>query len=129
MLRAHHVDGGRASEVARRFGLSRQTFYLSDAAFRAARLRGLLPERPGPKGPHKVTPELAQYLRIRHQAHPEMGYQALAEAAAAKFGIRLYPRTVRRVLATGLFPPPHISRRGRRRLGLPLRYRFLAGRI
>jgi transposase len=115
MLRAHHVDEGRASEVARRFGFSRQTFYLSDAAFRAARWRGLLPERPGPKGPHKVAPELARYLRTQHKAHPEMGYQALAEAAATKFGIRLHPRTVRRALAPCLFPPPRVSRRGKRR--------------
>ncbi len=49
MLRAHHVDGLPVSRVARLYGLSRQTFYLVDAAFRRARLLGLLPGRPGPK--------------------------------------------------------------------------------
>lgn len=115
MLRAHHVDRGRVVEVARRFGLSRQTFYVTDAAFHTARLRGLLPDRPGPKGPHKVTPELARFLRTQHRAHPEVDYRALAEAAATKFGIRVHPRTVRRVLAKRLFSPtPNAPRRRRR---------------
>jgi transposase len=99
MLRCHHADGVPIAEAARRFGLSRQTFYLTDAAFRTARLFGLLPGRPGPKGPRKVTPDMAAFLRAQHREHPELGYADLGETAADTFGVRIHPRTVRRLLS------------------------------
>jgi transposase len=99
MLRRHHVDGLSVVEAARRFGYSRQGFYLVDAAFRSDRMQGLLPGRPGPKGPRKVTPEMAAFLRSRHRERPDDGFAQLADAAAGRFGIRVHPRTVRRLLA------------------------------
>ena len=111
MLRAHHVDGMPVRQAARRYGLSRQTFYLVDAAFRAARLLGLLPGRPGPKGPRKVTPEMAEFIRAQWRAHPRMDLAALAAAAAARFGIQVHPRTIRRL----------VQSRGARKEGRPRR--------
>ncbi len=98
MLRAHHVDRVSVVEASRRFGLSRQTFYLANSAFRKRRLEGLLPGRPGPKGPRKVTPEVATFIRSEHREHPDLGYRQLADAIAAKFGVQLHPRTVWREL-------------------------------
>lgn len=99
MLRCYHADGVSIAEAARRFGLSRQTFYLTDAAFRASRLLGLLPGHPGPKGPRKVSPEMAGFLRAQHREHPELGYGDLCARAADTFDIHVHPRTVRRLLA------------------------------
>ena len=98
MLRAHHVDGLPVSQAARRYGLSRQTFYLVDAAFRAARWWGLLPRRPGPKGPRKITPEMAEFVRARVREQAKADYVALAAAVAQRFGVRVHPRTIRRLL-------------------------------
>jgi len=98
MLRSHHVDRLPVAEAARRFGLSRQTFYLSDAAFARARLRGLLPGRPGPKGPRKLTPEMVAFIRSHRRERPELGYRELAAAVADRFAIHLHPRTVRRLV-------------------------------
>lgn len=98
MLRSHHVDGLPVAEAARRFGLSRQTFYLTDAAFQRARWRGLLPGRPGPKGPRKLTPEMVAFIRSQRRERPEMGYRELAEAVAQRFTIHLHPRTLRRLV-------------------------------
>jgi transposase len=119
MLRSHHVDGLPVSEAARRFGLSRQTFYLTAAAFQRARLRGLLPGRPGPKGPRKLTPEMVAFVRSQRRERPELGYRELAAAVADRFAIHLHPRTLRRLVerkkhsADGT--PPRAGRRG----GLP----------
>jgi len=113
MLRAHHVDGLPVTGAARRYGLSRQTFYLVDAAFRAARLLGLLPGRPGPKAPRKVTPAMADFIRAEWRAHPGADPAALAAAAAARFGIQVHPRTIRRL----------VQSRGARKEGRPRRGR------
>ncbi len=111
MLRAHYEDGLAVSEAARRYGLSRQTFYLVDAAFSAARLLGLLPGRPGPKGPRKVTPNMAEFVRAQRREHPDVDAAVLAARAAARFGIQVHPRTIRRLLQS----------RGSRKKGAPRR--------
>lgn len=51
MLSAHYVDGRSVVEVARWFGLSRQTLYHIDGAFAQAGMLGLLPKRGGFKDP------------------------------------------------------------------------------
>ena len=55
MVRRHRVDGRPVTEVAARFGVSRQTFYQTAAAFEAHGIPGLVPKRPGPKRAHKCT--------------------------------------------------------------------------
>ena len=50
MVRRHQVEGRPVTEVAARFGVSRQTFYQTVAAFEAHGIPGLVPKRPGPEG-------------------------------------------------------------------------------
>src|SRR4051795_3728506 len=54
MLRRVRVDGLSVLQAARRFGLSRSTFYQAHAAFRRQGLVGLMPRRPGPRRAHKL---------------------------------------------------------------------------
>ena len=49
MVRRHQVDGRPVTEIAARFGVSRQTFYQTASAFEAHGIPGLVPKRPGPK--------------------------------------------------------------------------------
>ena len=62
MVRRHRVDGRPVTEVAARFGVSRQTFYQTAAAFEAHGIPGLVPKRPGPKGAHKCTDAIVDYV-------------------------------------------------------------------
>ena len=117
MLRAHYQDGLPVSQAARRYGLSRQTFYLVDAAFRTARLLGLLPARPGPKGPRKVTAQMAEFVRAQWREDSNRDAATLAAAAAARFGIQVHPRTIRRL----------VQSRGPRKKGAPQRRRDVPG--
>lgn len=105
MLRAHHVKEEPVSEVARRFGFSRQTFYATDLAFKRERWQGLLPGKPGPKGPNKITPECAKFLRIQYQERSDLSWNELAQAAADKFGVSVHPRTIQRLLDKKKLPP------------------------
>lgn len=98
MLRRHFVEGLSVAEAARRFGFSRQTFYTTAARFFAHRILGLVPGRPGPKGPRKVTEEMAAFFRLRRREDPGLELEALAAEAGERFGIHVHPRTVRRVL-------------------------------
>ena len=47
MLRRHQVDGQAVTEVSAAFGVSRQAFYTTEAAFEDMGISGLLPRRRG----------------------------------------------------------------------------------
>src|SRR5438445_12404638 len=58
MLRRVRVDGWSISGAAASFGFSRLTFYQAQAAYIAAGLPGLIPQRPGPRQAHKLPEDV-----------------------------------------------------------------------
>lgn len=94
MLRAHVVDGVSATVAAASHGYSRAAFYLVSAAFERAGMTGLLDERPGRRGPLKITPDILAFLA---QAPPEASGADLAGQIADRFGVELHRRTVERI--------------------------------
>jgi transposase len=94
MLRAHAVDGVSATAAAAAHGYSRAAFYLVAAAFDRAGMTGLLDERPGRRGPVKITPEILAFLA---QAPAEASGADLAGQIASRFGVQLHRRTVERI--------------------------------
>lgn len=98
MLRAHLLDGSTATEAAASHGYSRASFYLVQGAFARAGMAGLLDERPGRKGPVKVSPEVVAFLERRHRERPDASAVELADELEAALGVRLHRRTVERAL-------------------------------
>lgn len=94
MLRAHAVDGVSATAAAAAHGYSRAAFYLVSAAFERSGMTGLLDERPGRRGPLKITPEILAFIA---QAPPEASGADLAGQIADRFGVELHRRTVERI--------------------------------
>ena len=94
MLRAHAVDGVSATAAAAGHGYSRAAFYLVAGAFERAGMTGLLDDRPGRRGPVKITPEILEFLA---QAPPGASGADLAGQIAARFGVELHRRTVERI--------------------------------
>lgn len=94
MLRAHAVDGVSATVAAAAHGYSRAAFYLVSAAFERAGMTGLLDERPGRRGPLKITPEIVAFLA---QAPPGASGANLAGQIADRYGVELHRRTVERI--------------------------------
>jgi transposase len=92
MLRAHVVDGLSVTEAAATHGYSRPSFYLVQEAFAEEGMIGLLDERPGRRGPLKLTEEIVAYLL----AAPDASGATLAEEVKARFGVELHRRTVER---------------------------------
>jgi transposase len=99
MLRRVSQDGVSVSAAAAAFGLSRQSYYQAAAALEEAGLAGLLPDKPGPRGAHKLTDEVVEHLRGLVAVDPRLRSTDLAEAVAQRFGIRVHPRSIERVLA------------------------------
>lgn len=93
MLRAHQVEGMSATASAATHGYSRAAFYLAAAAFEHGGMAGLLDERPGRRGPVKLTPAIAAFLAA---APPTLSGADLAQEVGARFGVVLHRRTVER---------------------------------
>ncbi len=99
MVRRHQVDGRPVTEVAARFGVSRQTFYRTAAAFEAHGIPGLAPKRPGPKGAHKCTDAVVDYVERWRAGEDVRPDEPLTAAVARRFGISVHARSLDRAVA------------------------------
>ena len=98
MLRAHVVDGRTATAAAQAHGYSRAAFYLVAAAFERSGMVGLVDERPGRRGPLKVSPQVLGFLEARRRERPGASGAELAVELEAALGVRLHRRTVEKAL-------------------------------
>jgi transposase len=98
MLRAHLVDGATATAAAAGHGYSRASFYLVARAFEEAGMVGLLDERPGRRGPLKLSGEVVAFLEQRRHERPDASGAELADDLERALGVRLHRRTVERAL-------------------------------
>jgi len=105
LLRRHLVERQPVTEIIRDFGVSRQMFYVLVGMFQQEGLAGLLPRKRGPKGAHKCTDEILDFVVARREESPGRSAKELAEDVASKFGVQLHPRTLER----------RLSRRGKKR--------------
>lgn len=99
MVRRARVEGRSVSASAAAFGLSRPTFYAAQEALDRGGLPALAPAKPGPRGGHKLTEEVVDFLEEALAADPDLEPTALADAVAARFGVSVHPRSVTRALA------------------------------
>jgi transposase len=93
MLRAHVVDGLSVTAAAADHGYSRAGFYLVEKAFEQAGMGGLVDERPGRRGPIKLSEEIVKFLG---EAPASISGAALADEVQTRFGVSLHRRTVER---------------------------------
>jgi transposase len=99
MVRRVRVDGQSVASSARAFGFSRPAYYAAARAVDTAGLTGLIPQRPGPRRGHKLSPEVVAFAATMRKTDPSLGTAAVVEAIWSRFGIRVHPRSVQRALA------------------------------
>ena len=99
MVRRVETDGATVSAAAGAFGFSRQSYYTAAAALAGGGLTALVPAKPGPRGPHKLTDEVVDHLEALRSTDPGLRAAALAAVVADRFGLRVHPRSVERALA------------------------------
>ena len=98
LLRAHLIAGDKVAGVCRRFGVSRQTFYNLQARFLERGSSGLLPGRPGPKGPSKLSHEVASFAEKELAGDEDISGALLASRIDAQLDVSLHKRTVEKLL-------------------------------
>jgi len=104
MGRRVRAEGQPVTRAAAVFGFSRPSYYQAAAAVDAGGLAGLVPARPGPRRAHKLTEEVVAFARQLRDTDPSLRSAEVAEAIAARFGIRVHPRSVERALARAAAP-------------------------
>ncbi|MFI7708696.1 helix-turn-helix domain-containing protein [Nonomuraea sp. NPDC049480] len=98
MVRRVLVDRVPVTVAAAAFGFSRASFYTAAAALDAAGPAGLVPGKPGPKGPRKLTEPVMDRVEQWRAADPSLKGRALAKLIEAEFGFPVHPRSVERAL-------------------------------
>lgn len=99
MLRRVRTEGQPIAETAARFGITRPTFYKAQSDFERAGLVGLLPQKRGPRGPHKITAAVLRFIEELRTEDPNVDVQSLISAVTQRFDVRVHRRTVERALA------------------------------
>ncbi len=91
MVRAVEAGALGAGAAASAFGMAR----LAEHG-----LPGLIPARPGPKGGHKLTAAVLDFLEQQAAADPAPSSAQLAAAVFDQFGVTVHKRSVERALAS-----------------------------
>ncbi|MFD9475144.1 IS481 family transposase [Streptomyces goshikiensis] len=95
------LDGAPVAEVARRFGVSRQTVYTWVERYHAGGLGGLVDKSRRPhSSPHQVAPEVEALVCELRRTHPRWGARRIAYELTQR-GLKPVPgrSTVHRILA------------------------------
>jgi len=99
MLRRHTAEQMSILEAAAAFGVSRPTFYQAQASFQRSGLAGLLPTRRGPKGGHKLTSEVLDYVAGLRESEPQLTTVQCVQAVQERFAMTIHRRSLERALA------------------------------
>ncbi len=99
MLRHVRVEGQSVAQAARKAGLSRQTFYQTQAAYERAGLHGLLPSKPGPRSAHKLSSAVMEYVETLLTEQADLTSSDLVERILERFDVTVHPRSIERAMA------------------------------
>jgi transposase len=98
MLRQVDVAGQPVARTADAFGVSRPTFYQTQAAFRQRGIAGLVPRKRGPHGAHKLDDAVMAFVATQRAADPALSARALLPRIHARFGLDVHRRSLERAL-------------------------------
>ena len=101
MIRVVRIEHVTLAEAAKRFGVSRPTCFRMTKAFDRGGLQGLIPAPRGPRGPHKITPQMLDFVVEYKSRHGRVGARRLVPLIEQRFGITVHPRGLEKALARG----------------------------
>lgn len=99
MLRQVQIDKAPVSQSAQAFGFSRPTFYQTQLTFEQEGLSGLVPRKRGPRGAHKLTAPVMEFVARVRAAEPSLRPDELAQRVKQQFDLVVHARTIERRLA------------------------------
>jgi len=99
MLRSVQHDGRSVKDAAARFGCSRPTFYKAQKDFDGEGLAGLTPRKRGPRGGHKLTEEVLDFVeRVLGENRQLSGVEVSAQVLA-RFGVKVHASSIGRAVS------------------------------
>lgn len=98
MVRRVLIDGATVTQAAEAFGYSRPTYYEAQRVLVAEGLPGLLPKPPGPKGAHKLTEEVMDFVDELQERDTTIRPEELSRRVGERFGFSVHPRSIERAL-------------------------------
>jgi transposase len=96
MLRRVSVENASVAGASEEYGVSRPTYYQTKANFDKAGLAGLVPQKRGPRGPHKLQGEVLAFVQQQLIPGEPVRARELAKLIRQKFDLRIHPRTIER---------------------------------
>ena len=98
MLRRVEKDERTVSDTAKSFGFSRRHFYVLQKQFANEGLHGLLAEKRGPKGAHKLNEKIMEFINTQMEKDPTLRPPDISMIIEKKFGIKAHRRSIERAL-------------------------------
>jgi len=98
MLRRVAVENASVSAATEDYGVSRPTYYQTKASFDRAGIAGLVPQKRGPRGPHKLRGPSLAFVQQQLVAGEPVRARELAKLVRQKFDINIHPRTIERAV-------------------------------
>jgi len=104
MLRDAQDSGRAIGEAAGDFGFSRTAYYNIRESFEKNGMSALVPEKTGPKHPHKLTEPLREFADEYAAANPGASAAEITAAMQCERGAVISKRTVERHFAKKKLP-------------------------
>ncbi len=99
MLRRVSIENASVSAATGEYGVSRPAYYQTKASFDRAGVAGLVPQKRGPRGPHKLRGEALAFVQQQLVAGAPLRARELAKLVQQKFDLDIHPRTIERAVA------------------------------
>jgi transposase len=96
MLHRVRIEGWSVKQAAEAFGFSRPAFYHAQTAFEREGIAGLFPHKRGPRGAHKLSDEVMQFVEQLAEDEPAVTITAMVKRVDERFGVKVHPRSIER---------------------------------
>jgi transposase len=99
MLRRVSIENASVTDTTEEYGVSRPTYYQARANFDKRGVAGLVPQKRGPRGPHKLQGEVLTFVEQQLVEGEPVRARELVKLIQKEFGLNLHPRTIERAIA------------------------------
>lgn len=96
MLHRVKIEGWSVKQAAEAFGFSRPAFYHAQVAFEREGIVGLFPHKRGPRGAHKLSEEVMQFIGQLSEDEPTVTSNDMVNRVAERFGVKVHQRSIER---------------------------------
>ncbi len=98
MLRRVSIENSSVTDATEEYGVSRPTYYETKAHFEKAGVAGLVPQKRGPRGPHKLQGEVLAFVEQQLIAGEPVRAREISKLIREKFDLNVHPRTIERAV-------------------------------